>query len=108
MKITIPSWISELTKKKAKAKLKSSKSKNNFPTLRTNNLTKLISGIASIFVVLSIGSIVLSQIKESIQPASVANISSLQPLVATEVGSMVGVMITVVLAFIVLGYFYGR
>ena len=108
----IPNWLIVIKNRRLRKK---KLNKNNSDT----SIQGFIFSIVGVAVVLAVGLIVLSQLKESMGQDSVGPITGLTynatgPL-GTSVNTMlstlpqwIGVLITVTLAFIVLGYFYKR
>jgi hypothetical protein len=81
------------------------------------NLQGFILSIVGIAVVLAVGLIVLGQLRTNIQTGT-ANVDGINSTADNATGAIlsqmatipnwVGILITVALAFIVLGYFYNR
>lgn len=74
---------------------------------QVGNIQSFIMGIVTVAVVLAIGLVVLSQLKGSLTTDSAeANATGSIITKLSTVPTWIGIIITVSLAFIVLGYFY--
>jgi len=72
------------------------------------NLQGFIMSIVGVAVVLAVGLIVLGELKSTATDANASD--TVQNIIAKmmNIPTWIGILITVSLAFIVLGYFYGR
>jgi len=75
---------------------------------QVGNIQGFVMSIVGVAVVLAVGLIVLAELKGSTTPDSTAyNATGAIVTKLATVPTWIGILITVALAFIVLGYFYG-
>jgi len=130
MKITIPSWIiklkdniiktkdiildndNNLTKdnKALFKKIKKTINKTYTPSSSGFGISGFVMSIVGFAVTLAVGLIVLGQLKASVDVNSAAYnaTDTITQNMLTQLPNWIGVIVTVILAFIVLGYFYKR
>ena len=130
MKITIPSWIiklkdniiktkdiildndNNLTKdnKALFKKIKKTINKTYTPSSSEFGISGFIMSIVGVAVTLAVGLFVLGQLKSSVDVNSAAYnaTDAVTQNMLAQLSNWIGVIVTVILAFIVLGYFYKR
>lgn len=135
MKITIPQWIvniingkkKEAIKKYITSKAQSAPSKKFITDVKNkikemkdsaassdgNTIQSFILSIVGVGVVLAVGMIVLSQIKDSMSSSGDSAYNTTSPIsemssALPNLASWIGIIVTVSLAFVILGFFYNR
>ena len=130
MKITIPSWIIKLKDNIIKTKdiildndnnlakdnkalfkkIKKTINKTYTPSSSEFGISGFIMSIVGVAVTLAVGLFVLGQLKSSVDVNSAAYnaTDAVTQNMLAQLSNWIGVIITVTLAFIVLGYFYKR
>ena len=75
---------------------------------QVGNLQAFIMSIVGVAVVLAVGLIVLGELKSTATDANASAATQNIIVKMMNIPTWIGILITVSLAFIVLGYFYGR
>ena len=75
---------------------------------QVSNLQGFIMSIVGVAVVLAVGLIVLGELKATATDANASAATQNIIVKMMNIPTWIGILITVSLAFIVLGYFYGR
>ena len=75
---------------------------------QVGNIQGFVMSIVGVAVVLAVGLIVLAELKDSTDDGNATAATAEIITKLATVPTWIGILITVALAFIVLGYFYGR